>query len=229
MKLGLRESVSCTNRRHALTLLAMRAVICDLRLAPRIAALLTMLAIASSGCATAPEMADDPIGAVPHDFSVDVAILLGHGVDVSHEAHRRPLRIMLYPDGSLHSEAHPQRGRVNWVPGLTRRLDRDQMAQLYTLARQLNLSDPDRSDEFINPKLIQPRREEMIYQLTMTAGDERWMFLRRHHAEDEPDPAVTRFIRHLAELAWETDLPLERPVVMPKRYDFGPDPYAQYR
>lgn len=190
---------------------------------------LLLLASGMSGCAAPPQFADDPVGTVPHDFSVDVAILLGRGVEESPEAHRRPLRLILHSDGSLHSETHPPRGRVNFVPGLTRRLNRDQMAELYAMARQLNLSDRERRDAFINPALIEPQREEVVYVLTMTAHDDRWMFLRRHRAEDDLDGAVTRFIRSMAELAWETDLPPEQPVVMPKRYDFGSDPYAQYR
>lgn len=193
-------------------------------------ALVAMLLFASgmSGCA-APQFADDPIGTVPRDFSVDVAILLGRGVEESPEAHRRPLRLILHSDGSLHSETHPPRGRVNFVPGLTRRLNRDQIAELYAMARQLNLSNRERSDAFINPALIEPQREEIVYVLTMTAHDDRWMFLRRYRAEDDLDGAVTRFIRSVAALAWETDLSAEQPVVMPKRYDFGPDPYARYR
>jgi hypothetical protein len=193
-----------------------------------IAALLLLLMVGMVGCASAPAI-DDPIGEVPHDFSVDVAILLGRDIERSPEAHLRPLRMILFPDGSLHSGEHPRYGHVSWMPGLVRRLNRDQMAKLYGLARELNLSDPDRGDEFINPMLLEPENSEIVYQLALAIGDRRWQFVRHFRPGEGADPAITRFIRHLAELAWETDLLPEEPVVMPHRYDFGPDPYARYR
>ncbi|MHC4909731.1 MAG: hypothetical protein ACYTF9_08450 [Planctomycetota bacterium] len=36
-------------------------------------------------------------------------------------------------------------------------------------------------------------------------------------------------VRHLAALVWARDDAGERRVVVPRRYDFGPDPYAMYR
>ena len=42
-------------------------------------------------------------------------------------------------------------------------------------------------------------------------------------------PWAAALVRHLAGLAWATDLPQKRIRTIPRRYDFGPDPYARYR
>jgi hypothetical protein len=209
----------------------------NLVLATVVGMALALLSLGVSGCAssagqartTAP--AGDPIGEVPNDFSVDLAILRGWGVEDRPESHLRPLRIVLFPDGSLHSGSDVSRGRVNYVPGLTRRLNRDQLGALYALARQLSFSDHERADPMQNPLLIQPNHNEIVYVLAISGNDRRWQFVRRlaPAAGEEPDPVMQRFVRQLADLAWETDLRAEQPLVMPRRYDFGPDPYARYR
>ena len=56
-----------------------------------------------------------------------------------------------------------------------------------------------------------------------------WTFVREREASAAPDPAVQQFARRLAAYAWAADYPIERLAETPRRYDFGPDPYARYR
>ena len=91
------------------------------------------------------------------------------------------------------------------------------------------MTDPADGREPINADLIEPPRDGIAYVINIVGGDDRWMFLRAVSGEQQPDPACVSLVRRLALLAWATDLPEDRITVIPRRYDFGPDPYARYR
>ncbi|MHC4993193.1 MAG: hypothetical protein ACYTGC_19660, partial [Planctomycetota bacterium] len=103
---------------------------------------MTVLAVlAAAGCAGgAPEAsaASEPglPEAVPRDFTINAAVLeMRPG-----RAHPRSLprrytrRIVVFPDGALHYGAAEDRD-PRWMPEIRRVLDRDQIAELWTLSR----------------------------------------------------------------------------------------------
>ena len=161
---------------------------------------------------------------VPDDFSVDVTILTeqeGAAADL------RNARYVVFPDGTLHYAARPGAG-PNTLPPIVRRLDRRQMDGLWRRARQLGLTDADSGETPSNFNKVWTPWEGHIYLMALTANDRYWNFTRRVEPDQELDPAMRAFIRDLAALAWAKD---ERDNVKydPRRYDYGPDPYAAYR
>ena len=175
-----------------------------------------------------PGWADDPFGGVPEDLTLEVTIQTGRQYPERTEAHLRPGRWILYPDGSLHYDGVYLRDGDR-RPGLVRTLSRDQVAHLWAVADRLGLSDPTINERIGNVEIIRPGRDEIVYSMEMWAWDEHWSLLRRAGSDETPDAAAAEFIRTLAALAWATDLPDVRQRYLPRRYDFGPDPYERYR
>jgi hypothetical protein len=196
------------------------------------AAALTVLAILlflaiPSGCATAERMGDDPLAAVPGDFSIDLTVLTGAGTPLRTEAHLRPGRFVVFADGSLHYGEEPDRG-AHWLPGKVRTLSRGQMAGLWSLVSQLGLADAAAGSPPVNLDLIEPGPDEIVMVLALTGSGDRWMTVRSGTA-DAPDAAGTRLVRRLAQLAWATEQLMDEASITPPRYDLGDDPYEQYR
>jgi hypothetical protein len=193
------------------------------KLAAALAAVLLIV-----GCAAPIESAAEPFGAAPEDFSIEVEIATGPNAPDRPEVHLRPGRLVLLPDGSLYYGA-PPRGRLEKLPPRRRELDRRQIAEVWSLLRQIGLADPEAAAPSTNLALIEPPRDGIVYALAVTGSGERWTYIRASLADEPPDPAAVMVVRHLAALAWATDLPAERITVIPRRYDLGPDPYAKYR
>ena len=190
---------------------------------------MVLVLVTLAGCrAGPPGLSADPLGAVPADFSVDLTILAGPQVEQPSEAHARQGRFVLLCDGSLHW-ASDQTRRSDWLPPRRRILSRRQLAELWSLAQHLGLADSANADTPLNVNLVEPEPRQTVYVAIFTGGGDRWCHVRRRDDDEQPDAAMVRFVRRLAELAWAGDLPEDRARVIPRRYDFGPDPYARYR
>ncbi len=195
-----------------------------------IATLLLML-LTCAGCASRPAAsALDPVGTPPEDFSIDLTILAeAHpGDNLPATIYARPSRFVLFPDGSLHFGVDEESRGAGWLPGLTRRLNRDQMSRLWTLTRNLGLADAQRAAEPVNFRLIESQPGEVRYLAAIAAHNQRWAFIDHKPLEGDADPAMIALIDALAALAWADDGTLGAPQHS-TRYDFGPDPYARYR
>jgi len=215
-----------------LTLPAMRCVILAVLFSAVLAAVLP-------GCATPPPASGDPLAAAPEDFALEVVMRCDKEMPPAPPAptappappapqvHQRPGRFIFLPDGSLqYADSSRPDGRM---PERTRTLSRRQVAELWSLTRQLGLADPAAGHEPINLDLIQPPAGGVVYLIAVTGHDRRWMFIDAAAAGEAPDPASVAIVRHLAELAWVSDEPEGRVMIIPRRYDLGPDPYARYR
>lgn len=194
------------------------------------------LTIALGGCAatsTSTAASNDPLSPAPADFAVDVQVLADTVVDGA-PVHHRPARYVLFADGSLHSQIDPPR-RVNWRPGLTRRLSREQVASVWSIMQQAGMTDPTSADDIDNLDLRPDPANEIVYLVDVLADGRRWRYERRTPVAADAatdvatDAVMTTLVRRLGQLAWASDLPEDAPRAVPLRYDFGPDPYARYR
>lgn len=162
---------------------------------------------------------------VPDDFSVDITILSAQDGST---AESRNARYVLFPDGTLHYAARPGRG-PNTLPPIVRRLSRTQVNVVWSRIRQLGLTEPAMSDQIRNFRKVWPPVEGRIYLFAFTAGGQYWNFTRKVEPGEELDPALLAFLRVMGSLAWAQDTDTLPVKVKPRRYDYGPDPYAVYR
>jgi hypothetical protein len=165
---------------------------------------------------------------VPADFSVDLAVLTAPDLKRPREAEARPARFVVFCDGSLHWGPRLDPG-VDRLPPPRRTLTRRQIAEVWSLARQIGLADPALAGEVANLRLMEPQPGQVVYVAIFTGRGDRWTHVRRLDADEPIDPAWARFVRHLAGLSWAGEPPPEPVRAAPRRYDFGPDPYARYR
>ena len=182
-----------------------------------------------AGCSSPPEPVSDPLAVVPLDFSLEVVVLSGRGAEGRPEAHLRPGKWILFADGALHHGTEADRS-LRGLPPVARILSRREMADVWVLARRLGLTNPARALIPFNFDLVEAPPGHAVYLVCFTGDGDRWSYrqdidLDRSSAER----VLTPLVRHLAALAWATDLPQDRIRLIPRRYDFGPDPYARYR
>lgn len=194
----------------------------------RISIILSLLLAELTGCASPPEFAPDPLGAVPMDFTLDITILAGQDIKDRPEAQWRQSRYVLFSDGSLHYGADNEK-RADWMPDLARRLSRQRVAEVWSLSQQLGFADPVNGDDPTNFMSISPSPNEVVYIIAYTGSNHRWEFIRRTEPGDDADPAAVTLVRRLAMLAWADDQLSQENHLLPNRYDFGPDPYSRYR
>ena len=189
--------------------------------------MLVLLVVANGGGCATTSGSRPPLQSVeiPDDFSVDVTILTEQG---GTDAETRHARYVLFPDGTLRYAAVDGRG-PNTLPPVVRRLTRRQMEAVWQRARQLGLTDLSRADETTSFRRVWTPWEGHIYLVAMTGDDRYWNFTRRVGPEDQLDPALRSFIRDLGSLAWADDDPTVVRTTPPRRFDYGPDPYAVYR
>jgi hypothetical protein len=197
--------------------------------------------VALTGCASAPESAGPALpealasAGPPVDFALNVTILAGPAVNQPNDPPLRQSRYVLLADGSLCYGSDPERTKgADWLPPITRILTTGQIADVWSHAREGGLLDPLRANEPVNFKLVPPPlNDEVVYLAEFTALGQRWNFIRRatvHQGIDGPiDQALTQLIVELAELAWVDGQSASDVPIMPKRYDFGTDPYSRYR
>ena len=162
---------------------------------------------------------------VPDDFSVDITIL---AAEEGPRAEARNARYVLFPDGTLRYANLPGRG-PNTLPPIVRRLSHRQVEELWNRVRQLGLTDISRADEVRNFRKVWSPWEGHVYLFAFTADGEYWNFTRKVDPGQELDPGLRSFLRNMAALAWAKDDADATIAIDPKRYDYGPDPYAQYR
>lgn len=141
---------------------------------------------------------------------------------------REQSRLVLLADGSLHYGADPNFG-TDWLPPWSRRLSREQVAELWGLTRQLGFDDPAAGDDVGNLDQVICGPDEIVHILALTGAGRRWLFVRRTPGDQKPDAATTAIARRMAALAWASDGHTAEVIMLPTRYDFGPDPYAPFR
>ena len=141
----------------------------------------------------------------------------------------KPSRFILFADGSLHWGLDEGRGTA-WLPPLRRSLTREQVAGVWSYAKQLGLADSaNTKPQGSLKRMSNPPSGNVIFILDFTGGDDRWGYLQEMNVSDVSNSAINDFARMLADLAWAGDFSYEKIPVIPRRYDFGSDPYAQYR
>lgn len=190
-----------------------------------------ILGCASDGSAhtdaSAPD-ATDPLGALPQDFAIELAVEVGRGVDVSPRAEERAAVYVLLADGSLHAEAEiaPLKGKR---PARVRRLSREQESDLWRLVVDGGFGSASTSDSLGNVWTETPSAGTILVKVRVSANGQRWCFLRQYTPATEDERAVRRLTRALASLAWMSDEPLAETAEFPMRYDLGADPYASLK
>ena len=181
-----------------------------------------------SGCAAQQQYAKDPLGDAPTDFSVDLTVL-GSKEQMDPAKLVQPSRFVLYADGSLHWGLDEGRGTA-WIPPLRRTLSREQVAGVWSYAKQLGLTDSANAKPQGNLKrMSNPPSGSVMFVLDFTGGGDRWGYLQEMNLKAASSSALNDFARKLADLAWAGDSYSDRSLRVPRRYDFGSDPYAQYR
>lgn len=193
----------------------------------RILLAVPLLAVLLTGCATPPEAVAAADGE-PEDFTVDVSVKLGSRRAPAAAVQERPGRFVVFADGSLHAGAVPPRSATS-LPELRRIITRRDMARLWALIHEQDLGPQSAEIVPTTGATFVPSPDDVAYVVEITGNDHRWAFVRVSGSDEEPDPSAVALVRHLARLAWETDLPAERVIIAPRRYDFGPDPYARFR
>jgi hypothetical protein len=185
-----------------------------------------MMAMAA-GCATTRPASPDPLAAAPEDFSLELIVRRGPDLPEAADVYLRAGHFVFLPDGSLHYAAGPT--VPGELPPRVRTLNRGQVAGLWSLLGQLGLADPDANLQPLNFDLIQAPDDGVVYLLGITGHGRRWAFVDAAAAGEALDPAAIRVVGRLAELAWLDEQPAGRIMIIPRRYDLGPDPYARYR
>lgn len=174
----------------------------------------------------APALQDEPFGATPQDFEIDLSVLVGGGVKETLRVEDRNARYVLLPDGALHAETGPYLTQAS-RPGRARWLYQQQISLLWETCNQTGFADDSLANGPANPDMLSASRGERVAIIVLKANGKRWSFLRRSLDGDAMDPAAARMVRTLAALAWIPDYTEQD--LTPERYDFGPDPYADYR
>lgn len=207
-----------------------------MRIPWRTVCLIIVMQMAS--CAAPSPSMHDPLEAAPADFYIDATVLAKPAsrspnaakVIQSAPVHLRPARYVLFADGTLrHAFDTTGEKGGNWLPPITRILTREQTADVWALADQLGLTRIESSDAIVNAALLSAEPGQRVICIDFRGSGRRWMFIRAASLDEPPDAAVAKLVQRLAELSWADQQTPADAVVMPKRYDFGPDPYEQYR
>jgi hypothetical protein len=190
----------------------------------QLAALVGGLVLA--GCAGGPPQRDQLAAPAPGGFSIDLTALHGRGAEGAFDG---PVagRLVLFPDGSLHAGARAGAG-AGWLPPRVRVLRYEQTEEIWALCRQVQPSPP------LPPNLNLHRAAPGTTLLlgAFAADDQRWScaeLLERVDSGPQESSPLQQLARRLSALGWGADRPMPAPEIVPRRYDFGPDPYARYR
>ncbi|MFM7052701.1 MAG: hypothetical protein ACKOYN_11320 [Planctomycetota bacterium] len=186
--------------------------------------------LAATGCSAPPRTtagATDPVGAVPADFSLEIDVRPGRGVEERAKVEERAARFVLLPDGSLHGETDlvPREGLR---PARVRRLVREQMADVWSELVSAGFADAALADFTGNTTLLEPEAGMMLAAIEVHANGQRFAFVRRYKPGERDEQAVRGLIRTVAALGWASDEALAESAEIPLRYDLGTDPYARY-
>jgi len=190
-----------------------------------------LVTVALAGCTTTTDApsAGDPLAVVPEDLILDLRVLTPKpGLASSQQPIVRPGRFVLLPDGSLYAELNGLH-KARDLPPFVRRLEARQRAEAWALINELGYADAPQADPIVNPILIDRPETGALYVLNLRGNQQQWMFRRRVADGEDRAAGMQRLTDWLTEIAWldvESD---GTRMVAPRRYDFGPDPYAQYR
>lgn len=199
------------------------------RLIALLSLVLLVLGPAMIGCAGRVSLASDP-GAAPADFTIDLTVLSDEEFSRRIGAEFHPGRYVVLPDGTLHAHIGPVERRAGEIPALVRTLDHRQVNALWQLVQELGFTDPSQEDAAGNLDLIETQPNQVTYLASIVAEGTRLNYGRAVSATEATDLRFSRLTRVLAGLAWVSDEPpAESARRIPRRYDFGPDPYARYR
>lgn len=155
------------------------------------------------GCHAPPATSVEMPNSAPPDFSIDLAVVVGAAVPEVRDSGFLASHYVVFNDGALHYGPPIRRsGDTNWLPPLVRTLSRRQMDELWSVARQLNLVEPDQRDEPMNFRLARPQEEEILYLAAFTGGGQRWNIVQHHHMDQSFVGSIPLLARHLAQLAW---------------------------
>jgi len=203
--------------------------------------LVPVMALAPGGCANAPAMHDGDV-ASPEDGTIEIRVM--SGADAPRDVlETRSLHAVIFPDGSLHFALsdrgngrvlaeRPQRERIgpDGLPPRVRILSRQEMGRLWSEAQSLGFLGDLTSSSSDDAHREVPR-DGTIIEGQFIAGGRSWSVetTRDPSLGAALDPAITRFVRLVALLAWAMEEEEAAPIVAPRRYDLGPDPYAKYR
>jgi len=199
---------------------------------PRLGTILIVLVMTVlHGCASDPSAVAgeqvDAFAVAPDDFTLDVLILPGEDRLDETLVHRRQGRFTLFPDGSLHSGI-VSLDDADRLPPPTRLLDRADVARIWSLLEQSGVSTSATGQPPRDERDLAVDDDAIVTVLSVHANGDRWQVVRTMR-DDTDDAVVAPIVRRLARLSWATDQPLSRRKIQPRRYHFGPDPYAQYR
>ena len=76
------------------------------------------------------------------------------------------------------------------MPEFTRRLNRPQMADLWSLTRQIGYAEPANGVAPINGRSVQPDADGVAYVITLTGDDDRWQFRTLSASAEAPGCAM---------------------------------------
>jgi hypothetical protein len=187
-----------------------------------------------AGCASTPDetpsgpsAVSDPSGGAPEDLSVEIDVVPGRTVRDRAKIEERPARFVLFADGSLHGEADrvPPRGVR---PARIRRLEREQMADLWLSMRSAGFASSELADTRASVELLEPGAADVLVTMEVFANGERFAFVRSYKPGGDDEPAMRGMVRSVAALAWASDEALAETAELPLRYDLGADPYARF-
>ena len=190
---------------------------------------LFMVMALSSGCASRVSI-EDPVAErhAPPDFHLDILTVVSGATGPDAPFHARPGRFVLTPDGALHGHWGDE-VTLRGMPPVIRMLSRAEIDALWQHAGHNGFLSTEASDPIGNLEMVRPPDGQITQLVSVTMDGRVLNFARTWIVDDEPDPEMTRLIRAIGHLAWGSDLERMRPPRLPRRYDFGADPYARYR
>lgn len=207
-----------------------------------------VIAVSLLGCGTPPPAGGAHPGAADHpravrtglpdDLTIDCLVRVGPRRGEDHEGvQNRSRRYLLQPDGSLRV------GDPAGLPPVRRVLSRSAMEAVWELLQDRGFrpaADGTRPDGVSgpagavaepmgNPALLAPDGPAgAVIAVSGRSNGRTWWRVVRLTAQEAVPPAFTDVIRMFARCAWEPDVPPDPRRIAPRRYEFGPDPYAWY-
>jgi hypothetical protein len=164
----------------------------------------------------------------PPDFTVDLAVLSDEPKSALKPVHERSARYVLTAEGVLRASFGDDLTPADFPP-YTRTLTRDQLNAVWNIVAELRLDVPREGDAVGNVMLVERQRGSVTWLAAVTADGREAVARDVAPIGEAPDPALRTLTRTLAALAFASDAPDYSRMIVPIRYDFGPDPYARYR
>jgi len=161
----------------------------------------------------------------PDDLTIDLVIVSGFDKAQQEQApaHERTGRFVVLPGGDLLASTAPGEDPAEFPP-FRRTLTLAEVEALWRVAQENDLTASSTTALVGNLDTVETYLGEIRYNLAIRADGER-----HAHIFGGGNSAVRNLARSLAALSWMSDDPPSARVLAPRRYDFGPDPYAPYR